>query len=146
MENRNLMCRFQSLLAVILVPVFYFVFPAYLHSQNTKKEKADLLVTGGTVVTMNAERRIIEDGAVAVTGDTIVAIGPRANIEAKYSAAQTINAGGKLVLPGFINGHTHVPMTLLPGLHEEVGLDEGAGKYIFPAEAQNGAAELFRFG
>ena len=134
------------MLAVVLVPVLYFVFPACLQAQNTKKEKADLLVAGGTVVTMNAERRIIEDGAVAAVGDTIVAIGPRANIEAKYAAAQTINAGGKLVLPGFINGHTHVPMTLLRGLHDDVTLDEWLRKYIFPAEAKNVTEEFVRWG
>ena len=146
MENRNWMRSFRSRLAVVLVAVFYFVLPACLHAQNTKKEKADLLVTGGTVVTMNAGRRILEDGAVAVMGDTIVAIGSRASIEAKYSAAQTINAGGKLVLPGFINGHTHVPMTLLRGLHDDVTLDEWLRKYIFPAEAKNVTEEFVRWG
>ncbi len=105
-----------------------------------------MLVAGGTVVTMNAERRIIEDGAVAVMGDSIVAVGSRASIEAKYSAAQTINAGGKLVLPGFINGHTHAPMTLLRGLHDDVTLDEWLGKYIFPAEAKNVTEEFVRWG
>src|SRR5260370_33950957 len=105
-----------------------------------------MLVAGGTVVTMNAERRIIEDGAVAVKGDTIVAVGSRANIEAKYAAAQTINAKGKLVLPGFINGHTHVPMTLLRGLRDDVTLDEGLRKYIFPAEAKNVTEEFDRWG
>ena len=49
-------------------------------------------------------------------GDTIVAVGPRSELEARYAAAQTIDAKGKLVLPGFINGHTHVPMTLFRGL------------------------------
>jgi len=146
MENRNWMGSFHALPAVVLVPVLYFVFAACPQAQNTKKEKVDTLVAGGTVVTMNAERRIIEDGAVAVMGDTIVAIGPRANIEAKYAAAQTINAGGKLVLPGFINGHTHVPMTLLRGLHDDVTLDEWLRKYIFPAEAKNVTEEFVRWG
>src|SRR6266404_1506407 len=146
MENRNWMRRSHSRLAVVLVPIFYFLFSACLYAQNAKKEKVDLLVAGGTVVTMNAERRIIEDGAVAVNGDTIVAIGSRANIEAKYTAAQTINAGGKLVLPGFINGHTHVPMTLLRGLRDDVTLDEWLRKYIFPAEAKNVTEEFVRWG
>jgi 5-methylthioadenosine/S-adenosylhomocysteine deaminase len=146
MENRNGIRRFHLSLAVVLVPVFYFSFSAGLHAQNAKKEKVDLLVAGGTVVTMNADRRILEDGAVAVMGDTIVAIGSRANIEAKYSAAQTINASGKLVLPGFINGHTHVPMTLLRGLHDDVTLDEWLRKYIFPAEAKNVTEEFVRWG
>src|SRR6267143_1535415 len=126
MENRDWMRSSPSWLVVVVVPIFHFLFFACLHAQNAKKEKADMLVAGGTVVTMNAERRIIEDGAVAVKGDAIVAVGSRANIEAKYAATQTINAGGKLVLPGFINGHTHVPMTLLRGLRDDVTLDDAA--------------------
>src|SRR5467141_3888694 len=146
MENRNWMRRSDSRLAVVLVPIFYFLFSACLYAQNAKKEKVDMLVAGGTVVTMNAERRIIEDGAVAVNGDTIVAVESRANIEAKYAAAQSINAAGKLVLPGFINGHTHAPMTLLRGLRDDVTLDEWLRKYIFPAEAKNVTEEFVRWG
>ena len=71
MEKRNWMRSFHSWLVVVLVPIFYFLFSACLHAQNAKKEKVDLLVAGGTVVTMNAERRMIEDGAVAVNGDTV---------------------------------------------------------------------------
>jgi len=146
MPNRNCMCSLRSSLVAVLVPVFYFLFSACLHAQNAKKEKVDMLVAGGTVVTMNAERRIIEDGAVAVKGDTIVALGSRANLEAKYAAPQTISAAGKLVLPGLINGHTHVPMTLLRGLRDDVTLDEWLQKYIFPAEAKNVTEEFARWG
>src|SRR5467141_1436329 len=146
MEKRNWMRSFHSWLVVVLVPIFYFLFSACLQAQNAKKEKVDMLVAGGTVVTMNAERRIIEDGAVAVNGDAIVAVGSRANMEAKYVAAQSINASGKLVLPGFINGHTHVPMTLLRGLRDDVTLDEWLRKYIFPAEAKNVTEEFVRWG
>src|SRR6266849_4138108 len=113
---------------------------------QTKKEKSDLIVTGGAVVTMNAERRIIEDGAVAVKGDAIVAVGPRAAVEAKYSGAQTVDAKGKLVLPGLINGHTHVPMTLLRGLKDDVTLEEWLSKFIFPAEAKNVNEDFVRWG
>ena len=146
MENRNWIRSLYSWLAVVLVLIFYFLFSACLKAQNARKEKVDMLVTGGTVVTMNAERRIIEDGTVAVTGDKIVAIGPRISIEAKYSAPLTIDARGKLVLPGFINGHTHVPMTLLRGLRDDVTLDEWLRKYIFPAEAKNVTEEFVRWG
>ncbi|MGB0036579.1 MAG: hypothetical protein WBP79_14005, partial [Candidatus Acidiferrales bacterium] len=67
----------------------------------------DLLVTGGTVITMDAQRRVIEDGAVAIRGDAIVAVGPRAEIEATYESAKSIDARGALVMPGLINGHAH---------------------------------------
>jgi len=117
-----------------------------LLSAQTHKEKADLLISGGTVVTMDASRTILEDGAVAVKGDTIVAVGPRSELEARYAAKQTIDARGGLVLPGFINGHTHVPMTLFRGLHDDVTLNDWLYKYIFPAEAKNVNEEFVRWG
>jgi 5-methylthioadenosine/S-adenosylhomocysteine deaminase len=122
-----------------------FLFCAYLASQ-THKEKADLLITGGTVVTMDASRAILEDGAVAVRGDSIIAVGPRSELEDRYTTAQTIDAKGSLVLPGFINGHTHVPMTLFRGLHDDVTLNDWLYKYIFPAEAKNVNEEFVRWG
>src|SRR5438445_3251766 len=146
MENRNWMRKSHSWQAVALVSVFHFLFSAGLHAQTAKKEKVDLLVSGGTIVTMDGQRRIVEDGAVVVKGDAILALGPRAEIESKYAAPQTINAKGKLVLPGFINGHTHVPMTLFRGLHDDVTLDEWLRKYIFPAEAKNVTEEFVRWG
>jgi 5-methylthioadenosine/S-adenosylhomocysteine deaminase len=109
-------------------------------------EPADLLVTGGTVVTMDGARTIYDDGAVAVKGDLIIAVGPRAEVEDRYRAQEIIHANGKLVLPGFINGHTHVPMTLFRGLRDDVSLDEWLHKYIFPAEAKNVNQEFVRWG
>ena len=95
---------------------------------------------------MDANRAIIDDGAIAVKGDTILAVGPQAEIESRYAAAQTIDARGRLVLPGFINGHTHVPMTLFRGLHDDVTLNDWLYKYIFPAEAKNVNEEFVRWG
>ncbi|HST11339.1 MAG TPA: amidohydrolase [Terriglobales bacterium] len=109
-------------------------------------EKVDLLVTGGLIVTMNGPRTIYDDGALAIKGDSIVAVGPRTEIEAKYAGTETLDAGGKLVLPGLINGHTHVPMTLFRGLHDDVTLDDWLRKYIFPAEAKNVTEEFVRWG
>ena len=110
------------------------------------KERVDLIVSGGTVVTMDSARAIYEDGSVAVRGDSIVAVGPRAEIEARYESVQVIDARGHLVLPGFINGHTHVPMTLFRGLHDDVTLNDWLYKYIFPAEAKNVNEEFVRWG
>jgi 5-methylthioadenosine/S-adenosylhomocysteine deaminase len=110
------------------------------------KEDVDLIVSGGIVVTMDGGRAIFQDGSVAVRGDAIVAVGPRAEVEARYKGAQTIDAHGRLVLPGLINGHTHVPMTLFRGLHDDVTLNEWLYKYIFPAEAKNVNEEFVRWG
>jgi len=115
-------------------------------AQAPTKEKVDLLITGGTVLTLDSVRLVIDDGAVAVKGDTIAAVGPRVEIESKYSAATQIDARGKLVLPGFINGHTHVPMTLFRGLKDDVVLDDWLRKYIFPAEAKNVTEDFVRWG
>src|SRR5437868_10063243 len=104
------------------------------------------MIAGGTVVTMNPARTILEDGAVVVEGDSIVAVGARTEIEGKYRAKQTIDARHSLILPGFINGHTHVPMTLFRGLHDDVTLDDWLHKYIFPAEAKNVNEEFVRWG
>jgi 5-methylthioadenosine/S-adenosylhomocysteine deaminase len=118
-------------------------FPVSLSSQA---KNADLIITGGRVVSMDGSRAIYDDGAVVVKGDTIVAVGPRSDLAAKYTAAQTIDARGKLVLPGFINGHTHVPMTLFRGLHDDVTLNDWLYKYIFPAEKKNVNEEFVRWG
>ena len=107
----------------------------------------DIIVSGGTIVTMDASRRVIEDGSVAVKGGRIVAVGPRAEVEARYaSARERVDARGKVVVPGLINGHTHVPMTLFRGLADDLDLSEWLTKYIFPAEAKNVSEEFVRVG
>jgi 5-methylthioadenosine/S-adenosylhomocysteine deaminase len=113
---------------------------------SSGKEKVDLIVTGGLIVTMNGPRAIYDDGALVIKNDFIVAVGPRGEIDGKYAASETLNAGGRLILPGFINGHTHVPMTLFRGLHDDVTLDDWLRKYIFPAEAKNVTEEFVRWG
>src|SRR5881398_3018690 len=133
-------CRSLPLLLTL-----QFLFPVSLSSQAIR-QKADLIIAGGTVITMDGARTIYDDGAVVVRGDTIVAVGPRAEVEAKYASSQTIDARGKLVLPGFINGHTHVPMTLFRGLHDDVTLNDWLYIYIFPAEAKNVNEEFVRWG
>ncbi len=100
-------------------------------------ESVDLLVTGGTVITMDAARRVIEDGAVAIRGDAIVAVGPKAEVEGRFRAARRVDARGRLVLPGLINGHTHAAMTLLRGLANDLTLEDWLRTRIFPAEARN---------
>lgn len=110
------------------------------------RTRADLIISGGTIVTMDNQRRVIEDGAVAVSNGRIVAVGSRAEIEKNYSAGETIDARGRIVIPGLINGHTHVPMTLFRGLADDLDLQEWLTKYIFPAEAKNVSEEFVRVG
>ena len=110
------------------------------------KEKVDLLITGGIVITMDAQRRLIEDGAVAVRGGFIVAVGSRAEIESRFEATKTIDARGALVMPGLINGHAHAAMSLFRGLADDLSLDDWLRKYIFPAEARNVTEDFVMWG
>jgi 5-methylthioadenosine/S-adenosylhomocysteine deaminase len=98
---------------------------------------ADLLIVGGTVVTMDAAYRLIDDGAVAIRGDSILAVGTRSELSAQYATQKTLDARGALILPGLINGHAHAAMSLFRGLADDLALDEWLQKHIFPAEAHN---------
>jgi 5-methylthioadenosine/S-adenosylhomocysteine deaminase len=113
---------------------------------RAQRERADLLITGGTVVTMDPARRVVEDGAVAVRGDIIIAVGTRAELEARFDAARHVDATGKLVLPGLINGHAHAAMSLFRGLADDLALNDWLEKYIFPAEARNVTEDFVTWG
>jgi 5-methylthioadenosine/S-adenosylhomocysteine deaminase len=110
------------------------------------RDKIDLLVQGGTVVTMDGKGRVLENGAVAVRGEKIVAVGTAAEIAAKYEADRTIDATGRVVMPGLINTHTHAPMVLFRGLADDLPLMEWLQKHIFPAEAKNVDEDFVRWG
>jgi 5-methylthioadenosine/S-adenosylhomocysteine deaminase len=105
-----------------------------------------LVVTGGTVVTMDPARRVLAPGAVAIEGGAIVAVGEPAAIAASYRGAETIDASGAVVLPGLVNTHTHAPMVLYRGLADDMALMEWLEKYIFPAEAKTVSAAFVRTG
>ncbi|HUQ32122.1 MAG TPA: amidohydrolase [Pyrinomonadaceae bacterium] len=115
-------------------------------SQQRRRSRADIIVRGGTIVTMDASRRVIEDGSVAIKGGRILAVGTRSEVDEKYVASETIDARGRVVIPGLINGHGHVPMTLFRGLADDLDLNEWLTKYIFPAEAKNVTEEFVRVG
>jgi 5-methylthioadenosine/S-adenosylhomocysteine deaminase len=85
-------------------------------------KKVDLLVTGGTVVTQNAQRQILAGAAIAVERDRIVAVGPAREVQQRYTARHTLDTTGRFVFPGLINTHTHLFQTLLKGLGEGLRL------------------------
>lgn len=95
----------------------------------------DLLIHNGTFVTVNAEGDIYPDGLLAVDGHQIVAIGPRREDAPLPEAAETVDAGGGIVLPGLVNAHTHLPMALFRGLADDLPLMTWLNEHIFPAEA-----------
>jgi 5-methylthioadenosine/S-adenosylhomocysteine deaminase len=98
------------------------------------KQRVDLIVVHGTIVTMDGKRRILENGAIAVQGDAIAAIDATGNIDAMYESGKVIDAHGGLILPGLINAHTHMSMSFFRGLADDLSLDDWLNKYIFPAE------------
>lgn len=84
----------------------------------------DLLISGGTIVTMDAERQVIENGALAIQGNQISGIFQADALPENLVAKETIWANGKVVIPGLINAHSHVPMTLFRGLVEDLVLQK----------------------
>lgn len=135
-----------SLLSLISVICAFCVATRHVQAATPQKERVDLLVSGGTVVTMDSGKRVIEDGAVAVRGDAIVTVGARQEIESRYEAARTIDAHGKIILPGLINSHAHAAMSLFRGLADDLSLDDWLRKYIFPAEARNVTEDFAAWG
>jgi 5-methylthioadenosine/S-adenosylhomocysteine deaminase len=107
-------------------------------------ERADLLITGGTVVTMAGPN--IERGSVVVRDGEIIDVGPSADIDRKYTAKQTIRAGGHAITPGFVNAHTHAPMVLFRGIADDRDLMDWLTNFIFPAEAKNVDREFVKWG
>jgi len=111
-----------------------------------QRKLVDLIVQNGTIVTMDANRRIIENGAVAVNKGEIVAVGTAVEISQKFSSKQIVNANGKVVIPGLVNTHTHIPMTLFRGISDDLDLQDWLTKFIFPAEAKNVTEDFVRVG
>lgn len=110
------------------------------------RTQASLILTGGTVVTMDAERRILSPGAVAIQGSQIAAVGSPEEIAARFTAADVIRTDGQVVMPGLVNTHTHVPMVMFRGLADDMALMDWLNQYIFPAEAKTVTAEFVRVG
>ncbi|AZP16609.1 amidohydrolase [Streptomyces aquilus] len=95
----------------------------------------DLLVHGGDVLTVDEAGTVVRDGAVAVHEGEIVAVGPAEELKARFTAAEDVDAAGCLVLPGLVNTHTHLAMTLIRGLADDVTL-QGFLERVLPAEAR----------
>lgn len=109
-------------------------------------EPADWVISARYVVTMDPSRRVIENGAVAVQGDRIAAVGARAEIEKRYESKQRLDAGDAILSPGLVNTHGHAPMALFRGIADDLRLQEWLEKFIFPAEAKNVSPDFVRAG
>ncbi len=100
------------------------------------KETVDILLTGGYVVTMDADLNLYPEGTVAIKDNLIVAVGPAAQVEAAYEATHPIDCRECIITPGLVNAHTHVPMTLLRGLADDLRLDVWLYGYMMPVERE----------
>jgi len=107
---------------------------------------ADIIISGGRILMMDDKDTRIQKGAVAITGDTIIAVGTEIDIEKEYSGKKTIDAKDSLVMPGLINAHTHAAMTCFRGLADDMDLMDWLSNYILPAEAKNVDPELAYWG
>jgi len=111
-----------------------------------KPTNADFLLINGLVVTMNALGELIPQGAVAIKGRELVAVGPADEILADWQAPDVVDCEGAAILPGLVNIHTHVPMSLLRGLADDLRLDVWLFGYMLPVEREFVSPEFCRTG
>ena len=109
-------------------------------------EPADWVLSARYVVTMDRAKRVLEDAAIAVRGERIIAVGWRADIDKRYEPKARLDAPDAVLMPGLVNTHTHAPMSLFRGIAGDVRLQDWLEKFIFPAEAKNVTPEFVRWG
>ena len=106
-------------------------------------EKADLMITDAMVLTMNQDKTVYESGTVVVKDNKIIAVGD-ASLEKQYKAEQVLDVDGDIVMPGLINTHTHVSMTVFRSLADDV--PDRLHRYIFPLEKKLVSRDMVRIG
>lgn len=96
----------------------------------------DWIIYNGTAVTMNSALDILPDALICISGDQLRHVSQHSTGQPLPAARKTLDARGGLILPGLINGHSHLPMTLFRGLADDLPLMEWLNDHIFPAEAR----------
>ena len=119
---------------------------ALLFEAASQAAPADWIWSGRYVVTMDPQRRVIENGAIAIVGDHIAAVGTRAEIDRDWQPKQRLDRPDAILAPGLINTHTHAPMSLFRGIADDLKLQDWLEKFIFPAEKKNVDREFVRWG
>jgi 5-methylthioadenosine/S-adenosylhomocysteine deaminase len=109
-------------------------------------QSADILLTNAIVLTMDKNFTQYEPGALAISGDHIVAVGPDAKLHKEIVAQETIDCHGKVLMPGLVNAHTHMAMTLLRGLADDLRLDVWLLGYMMPVEREFVSPDFVRLG
>ncbi|MCC7126003.1 MAG: amidohydrolase [Acidobacteria bacterium] len=113
---------------------------------GSSRTDVSIVIENATVVTMDADGRVLSPGSVAIDGERIVAVGTPDTIAATYTGRDRIDGTGHIVLPGLINTHTHAPMVMYRGLADDLALMDWLQKYIFPAEAKTVSPAFVRTG
>jgi 5-methylthioadenosine/S-adenosylhomocysteine deaminase len=134
------------LVVPVILAVIYLGLQVSRAQQAQGQQQVDLVISGGTVVTVDATHRVIPDGAVAINGTDIVAVDTAAAVRRQFRGRDTIDAAGQVVMPGLINTHTHAAMVLFRGLGDDLALMDWLNNYIFPAEAKMVSPEFVRAG
>ena len=122
------------------------IFSFFLFVSALLAEPADWIWSARYVILMDAGHRVIENGAVAVRGERIVAAGPKAEIDARFQAKQRLDRPDAVIAPGLIDTHTHAAMSLFRGVADDLRLQDWLEKYIFPSEAKNVSPDFVRWG
>ncbi|HXR76288.1 MAG TPA: amidohydrolase [Bryobacteraceae bacterium] len=95
---------------------------------------------------MDPQHGLIENGAVAIGGDSILAVGPAAEIASRYTARHTLDRPDALIMPGMIDTHTHAAMSLFRAMADDKRLQDWLSNYIFPAESKNVNPDFVKWG
>ena len=122
------------------------IYSLFLFVGALAAEPADWIWSGRYVITMDAQRRVIENGAVAVRADRIVGVGSKTEMDARFQPKQRLDRPDAILAPGLINTHTHAAMVLFRGIADDQNLQVWLNKFIFPAESKNLSAEFVRWG
>src|SRR5215204_116997 len=116
-------------ITVVLLVAFCLPLVAQTRRNRPAAAAVDLLILGGTIVTMNQDQNVIEDGAIAIKDGKILSIGKASGMRGRTAR--------QVIIPGLVNTHTHIPMVLFRGISDDLDLNDWLTKYIFPAEAKN---------
>ena len=109
-------------------------------------QQVDTLFINAHILTMDGDLTQYPSGALAVKDDNIVAVGAEAEIKKEYTAKETVDCKGKILMPGLVNAHTHVPMTLLRGIADDLRLDVWLQGYMWPVEREFASREFVNLG
>lgn len=101
------------------------------------------LLAGATIITVNGERDILDDGAVLVIDDRIADVGPSFELRTRHREVERIDCSGRIIIPGLVNTHTHLFQTLLKGLGDDMVLKDWFVEMTGPSAAQLTAEDVY---